>query len=466
MTADQPVAARSPGYVRRLGLFDAAMVVMGGIIGGGIFLNPSVVAQRAGTETGVLITWVAGGVIALAGALCFAELGGRRPEAGGGYVYLAEAFGPLPGFLYGWTFLFVINAGGIAAIAVTFARYSTDLAHLPATAVTPTALVAIVLLTVVNYIGVQAGAAVQNVLTILKLAALALLIIAGIAGPMHATGSPSTVVADTVASSGGAGLSLRSLGVALLPVLFAYGGWVHANNVGGELRDGSRTLPRAIIVGVAGVVLVYVLANVAYLRALGVTGLAASAAPASDVLRQVAGPVGATLIALGIVVSTAGFVNVCILSAPRILQAMAADGLFLPEAAKLHPRYHTPHVAIVVQAAWAALLTLSGTYAQLLDYVVFGDWLFFGLIAATLFRYRARDARAEPASPASYRVPGYPILPGIFVLTAAYVVGSSAMSNPMNALIGAAIIALGVPVFLWQRGRTRRSPTVWPPARG
>ncbi|MEO7987865.1 MAG: amino acid permease [Gemmatimonadales bacterium] len=457
MTADKPVAAGSPGYIRRLGLFDAAMVVMGGIIGGGIFLNPSVVAQRAGTETGVLITWLVGGVIALAGALCFAELGGRRPEAGGGYVYLAEAFGPLPGFLYGWTFLFVINAGGIAAIAVTFARYSTDLAHLPAAAVTPTALIAIILLTAVNYVGVQAGAAVQNVLTILKLAALALLIIAGIAGPLHATGSTSSDAAETVASSG-AGLSLRSLGVALPPVLFAYGGWAHANNVGGELRDGSRTLPRAIIVGVAGVILVYVLANVAYLRALGVTRLAASAAPASDVLRQVAGPTGATLIALGIVVSTAGFVNVCILSAPRILQSMAADGLILPGAAKLHPRFHTPHVALIVQSAWAALLTLSGTYAQLLDYVIFGDWLFFGLIAATLFRYRARDARAEPAPPASYRVPGYPVLPGIFVLTAAYVVGSSAISNPLNALIGAMIIALGVPVFLWQRGRTRRPP--------
>ncbi len=442
----------SPTYVRRLGLFDAAMVVMGGIIGGGIFLNPSIVAQRIATANGVLVTWVIGGAIGLAGALCFAELGGRRPFAGGGYVYLREAFGPLPAFLYGWTFLFVINAGGIAAIAVTFARYATDLARLPSGWVSPLAVAAIVVFTVVNYIGVETGAAVQNVFTVLKLAALALLIMAGFTA---ASPSPAMTAAGVPEA---ATISIRGLGVALLPVLFAYGGWAHANNVGGELQHGDRTLPRAIMLGMSGVILVYVLANAAYLHVLGAAGLARSAAPASDVLRRTLGPIGSTLISLGIIASTLGFVGVCIMTAPRILHAMAADGLFLPSVAALHPRFHTPHIGLVIQGAWAAVLTLSGTYGQLLDYTVFGDWIFFGLIAATLFWYRSGDKRGAPPRadgdrPRGYRSPFYPVLPGLFVCTCAYVVVSSIASNPANALLGAVLIGLGVPVFWWFRWR-------------
>jgi basic amino acid/polyamine antiporter, APA family len=435
--------ALSTGYARRLGLFDAAMVVMGGIIGGGIFLNPSIVAQRVGSTAGVLTTWILGGAIGMAGALCFAELGARRPHAGGGYVYLREAFGPLPAFLYGWTFLLVINAGGIAAIAVTFSRYLGALVNLPSGWVPALAVAAILTLTAVNYVGVQTGAAVQNVLTVLKLAALVLLIVAGLRDVP--TPQPPT------AADGGAAISVRTLGVALIPVLFSYGGWAHGNNMGGELKDGDRTLPRAIILGVAGVILVYVLANAAYLRVLGVAGLAASRAPASDLLRHTFGPTGATVISLGIVTSTLGFVGVAIMTAPRILQAMAADGLALPRAAALHPRFHTPHVALVVQGIWAAVLTLSGTYGQLLDYTVFGDWIFFGLIAATLFRYRSRERATAAERWTGYRAPLYPLLPAVFLLVCGYVVASSIASNPRNALIGAGLISLGVPVFAWQR---------------
>ena len=262
-------------------------------------------------------------------------------------------------------------------------------------------------------------AAVQNLFTVLKLAALALLIVAGLSAPLRPPVAPGL--------SHDASISVRSLGVALIPVLFAYGGWAHANNVGGELRDGDRTLPRAIVLGVSCVVIVYLLANIAYLHALGVEGLARSTAPASDVLRHAFGPAGSTLISLGIVVSTLGFVGVAIMSAPRILQAMAADGLVLPSAAALHPRFHTPHIALLVQGGWAVVLTLSGTYGQLLDYVVFGDWIFFGLIAATLFRFRARDRR-EPGHDSArrtYRAPFYPVLPALFVITCGYVVVSS-----------------------------------------
>jgi APA family basic amino acid/polyamine antiporter len=441
-------------YLRRLGLFDASMVVMGGIIGGGIFLNPSIVAQRISSPRGVLATWIIGGAIGLAGALCFAELGSRRPQAGGGYVYLREAFGPLPAFLYGWTFLFIINAGGIGAIAVTFARYAADLARLPPSSVTPVAVASIVVLTTVNYVGVQVGAAVQNLFTVLKLVALALLIVAGfIAVPVASSAVAAQAPAATV--------SIRTLGVALIPVLFSYGGWAHANNLGGEVKDGSHTLPRAIMLGMAGVIVVYLLANAAYLRALGASGLAQSATPASDVLHRALGQTGSTLIGLGIVASTFGFVSVAIMTAPRILQMMAADGLMLPSVAALHPRFHTPHLALLVQGVWAVVLTLSGTYGQLLDYTVFGDWIFFGLIAATLFSYRNQDRRRrlpvqDEEGAAGYRAPLFPVLPALFVCACGYVVISSIASNPLNALTGAGLIGLGVPVFLWYHRSTGR----------
>ncbi|HZS60777.1 MAG TPA: amino acid permease [Gemmatimonadaceae bacterium] len=450
----------STGYARRLGLFDAAMVTAGGIIGGGIFLNPSVVAQRVPTSTLIVIVWVLGGAIAATGAFCFAELGGRRPEAGGGYVYLKEAFGPLPAFLYGWTFLVVINTGGMAAVAVTFAHYSADLVHLPASAERPIAIGTVLLLTIVNVRGIRAGATTQNIFTILKLVALAAVIVAGVAlglgyhgaGPAPTTASAPVVTGDLV----------RIIGVALVPILFAYGGWAHANNVGGEVKDPERTLPRAMLVGMAIVIVVYLLANVAYLAALGRDGLAVSRAPATDTLRRAVGPLGGTLVGLGIAFSTFGFVNITILSAPRILQTMAADGLFFQRAAVLHPRFRTPAVALWWQAVWGVVLTASGSYGALLDYVVFGDWLFFASIAATLFVYRRRE-RETGVKYAGFRVPGYPVVPLIFIVVAGYVMVSSIRSGPRNALIGAGLIALGVPVFLlWRRSRTPVSQTAPP----
>jgi APA family basic amino acid/polyamine antiporter len=439
----------STHYVRRLGIFDTTMVVIGGIIGAGIFLNPAIVAQRVHTSVFILTTWTVGGVVALVGALSFAELGARRPQAGGGYIYLTEIFGPLAAFLYGWTFLLIINSGGIAAVAVTFARYTADLFGLSTGYIKPLAAAALVALSGVNYFGVRPGSITQNIFTVLKLLALAVLIGAGVFFAGQAfhpiPENPPTSVESTFGV-------IRALGYALIPVLFAYGGWQYSNNIASEIIAPERTLPKALAIGMSVVVVVYVLANVAYIRTLGAAGLASSLAPAADTMRAVMGPLGGTLMAAGIMASTIGFVNSGILSAPRMLQTMAGDGLFFRFAARLHPRYHTPTGGIVIQAVWAIALVLSGTYGQLLDYVVFGDWIFFGLIVATIFGYRRRDAAGTSEIPRTYRVPGYPLLPALFVVTAVFVVASAVWSNPRNAVLGVLLMAAGVPAFVfWRR---------------
>ena len=432
-------------YVRSLGVFSTTMVVIGGIIGAGIFLNPAIVAQRVHSAAFILTAWIIGGGVALIGALAFAELGARRPQAGGGYIYLTEAFGPLAAFLYGWTFLFIINSGGIAAVAVTFARYTVDLLGISTAYIKPLAAALLVALAGVNYFGIRSGSITQNIFTVLKLAALTVLIFVGIF--LARGGAGATTPTETIHGLG----VVRALGIALIPVLFAYGGWQYSNNIASEIVDPERTLPRSLGIGIAVVIAVYVLANVAYIRVLGPTGLAASLAPAADTMRVVMGPLGAALMAVGIIVSTIGFVNSGILSAPRMLQAMSADGLFFRFASRLHPKYRSPAGGILIQAVWAVALALSGTYGQLLDYVVFGDWIFFGLIVATIFAYRRSDARTG-ATPTVFRMPGYPVLPALFVIVAVYVVVSAILSNPRNALLGALLIALGIPAFLfWRR---------------
>src|SRR5205807_2411958 len=447
--------SRSPvltTYARRVGLFSGTMAVIGGIIGGGIFRTPAAVAERVGSPRLALAAWVVGGAIALVGAFCFGELGRRRPSAGGGYVYLRETWGPLPAFLYGWALLLVIATGAIAAVAVTFANYALALAGLSPGLTVPVAIGAIALLSGINYVGVKPAAVTQNVFTILKLAALAALIVAGLVLAV-----PSTVLhhpPPPATDRGGVVGVVVALGAALVPILFADGGWQQTNFIAEEIIEPERNLPRALIMGVAGVVAVYLLANVAYLRVLGASGLALSLAPAADVMGRVLGPAGRRLISAGIALSTFGFLNLVILVTPRVFQAMAADGVFLPWLARLHPVYRTPAGAIAFMGAWSIVLALSGTYAQLLDYVVFGDWIFFGLTVASLFIYRRRALPPVPplhvverGSGGEARVPGYPWTPALFVLAAAYVVVSSIVANPKNALIGTGLLALGVPVY-------------------
>ncbi|MFI5207121.1 MAG: APC family permease [Gemmatimonadales bacterium] len=436
-------------YARRLGLFSGTMAVVGGIIGTGIFLNPANVARITREPALTTFVWALGGAIALIGAFCYAELGARRPKAGGGYVYLREALGPLPAFLYGWALLLVIATGACAAVAYTFGSYAAALFGLGEGAIKPIAVLAIVGLSAVNYLGVAEGAMTQNIFTLLKLGALAVVIGCGLVLPFAA---PAPI--NYVGPLPPAGWQLPlAVGTALVPILFAYGGWQQTNFIAEEIKDAERTLPRALILGTAIVVLVYVTANMAYMRVLGVTGLGQSAAPAADLMTSVVGAWGRRLISLGIACSTFGFLNLVILVTPRVYQAMAADGVFLPALARLHPVHRTPGAAIMLQGGWAILLTMTKTYDRLLDYVVFGDWIFFGTTAATLFVYRRRLGPPERS-----RVPLYPVLPLLFIAAALYVVISSVASAPGNAAIGVLLIGAGVPVYLLWRPRATAAP--------
>jgi basic amino acid/polyamine antiporter, APA family len=417
------------------------MAVIGGIIGGGIFRTPASVAERVGTAPLFLTAWVLGGLVALAGAFCYGELGSRRPKAGGGYVYLRETLGPLPAFLYGWALLFVIGSGAIAAVAKTFAGYFLSLTGLPGNLTVPVAVAAIVLLAGINYLGVKPAAITQNIFTILKLTALAALIAVGLTLTVPYRPLPSSTVPV------GPGGVVIALGAALVPILFTYGGWQQTNFIAEEIIAPERNLPRALVLGVIGVVTVYLLANIAYLRVLGSAGLAHSTAPAADVMRGLLGPPGATIISAGITASTFGFLNLVILVTPRVFQAMAADGVFFPRFAALHPVYRTPTAAILLQCVWSIVLTLNKSFTALVDYVAFGDWIFFGLTVVGLFIYRSRGGDPPP-----FRAPGGMWVPGFFVVAAAYVVASSVGANPGNALIGTGLILLGVPVFrYWRR---------------
>jgi APA family basic amino acid/polyamine antiporter len=437
----------SVAYARRVGLFSGVMMVIGGIIGSGIFRNPQVVAQRVHTPGLTLGAWVLGGVIALIGAFVYGELGQRFPRAGGGYVYIRDAYGTLPAFLYAWALLLMVATGAIAAVAVTFANYFIALTGL---AVSPNLLAgfAIVLLSAVNYLGVKPGAVTQNVFTVLKLVALAVVIGAGLAAAVHwlpvARPEPVPVTAPRSA--------LLALAAALVPVLFSYGGWQQTNYIAEEIIDPEWNLPRALVIGVIGVVIVYLLANYTYLATLGAAGLATSEAPAADAMGRLLGPAGRTLITAGIVVSTFGFLNLVILVSPRVYQAMAADGLFFPRLARLHPRYRTPAAAIVVQCAWAIILLGLGTYGALLDYVVFADWITFSATASTLFVYRARARRAG-GDATTFLTPGYPVTPLLFIAAGIYVVIGSVASNPGNALKGTALLLAGIPVYLFWKGK-------------
>ena len=426
---------------RRLGAFDATMIVMGGIIGSGIFINPYVVARQLHTPLHIIAVWVAGGVVALLGALVYGELASLRPEVGGQYAYLRDAYHPAVAFLYGWGLLLVIQSGGMAAVAATFAKYFVELTRIPVRdAVLATGV--LLILTVINCFGVRSGSNTQNVLMILKLAAIAALIVVGFFGRRSPVATAPMTHDD-----------LLAFGAAMTPVMFAYGGWQTATFVSGELRRPQRDLVVGLLLGVAGVATVYVAVNVVCLRVLGAAGLAATTTPASAVMRTVLGSRGATIIAVGIAISTLGFLSQSMLTAPRVYYAMAADGVFFRSVSWIHPRTQVPVVAIVLQGVIATVITLSGTYEQILSYVVSVDFIFFGLTGLALFIFRRRLA------PAPFRAPGHPITTALFTLACWLVVASTIDRAPVNSAIGLAILAAGLPAyFVWSRGQRGGQP--------
>lgn len=433
------------GLARQLGLFGTTMAVMGGIIGAGIFINPYLVAQRVHTSGLILAAWVAGGIIALLGGFVYAELAARLPVVGGQYAYLRDSLHPAVAFVYGWVLLLVIQTGGMAAVAVTFARYFVELTQWPIPD-SVVAAAALALLTAINCLGVRAGSRVQSILTLVAIAAIGVLELCS-----FTRGGASRISWQPLSDQPFSSNLLLAFGSAMTPVVFAYGGWQTASFLGGEVREPQRTLPRGLVLGVLGVIVVYTSINFAYLRALGADGLAASTTPASSVMRALLGPHGAQFIAAGIAFSAFGFLAQSMLTAPRVYFAMAADRVFFQKVAQVHPRTQAPVVAIILQGIWAIVIALSGTYAQVVNYVVAMDCLFIGLTAVCLFVLRARSAPNE--SNAAFRVPGHPWSTLLFILAEWAVVISTFAHDPVRSFIGLAIAAGGLPIFFFRRAR-------------
>jgi basic amino acid/polyamine antiporter, APA family len=427
---------------RQLGLFDATMIVMGGIVGAGIFANPSEVAHRVHTPFLILGVWVVGGLFAMCGAFIWAELATRLPGTGGQYLYLREAYHPAVGFVYGWGLLLVTQTGGMAAVAVIFASYFRALTGVGWND-SVIAAVVLMVLTGVNCLGARAGSNVQSAFMLLRIAAIAGLVIFG-----FALGGNSPKSDPLLGQPVSLGL-LKNIGSAMVPIAFAYGGWQTASFVAGEMRDARRDLSRGLLMGVAGVVALYLAVNFVCLRALGPAGLDATTTPASDVMRATLGERGAQWIAAGIAISTLGFLSQSMLTAPRVYYTMARDGVFLASVGKLSQHTRAPVIAIILQGMAAITIACSGTYGQILNFEVTVDFIFFAMTAASLFILRRHQIGSDTVT---YRVPGHPFTTILFVLSCAGIVGSAIVASPANSAIALGIMLAGLPVYCyWSR---------------
>jgi len=426
-----------------IGLPSAVLLVMGGMVGVGIFVNPAVVARTLPSPQLVLLAWSIGGVIAILGAFVYAELSARIPATGGEYVYLRDTYGPLAGFLFGWTTLLVVQAGGLAAVAIVFARNLNVL--FGGGLVEPMVVLAVLgLLGAINCMGVKAGDGAQSALGALKFAAIAGLIIAGLCF------APKTLALTPPAAHEAPSDALKRFGEAMIPVVFSYGGFQTANYVAGEMTNGRRNLARALVYGVLAVVVIYLLVNIACLKVLGVKALGSTLTPTSDVLNLVAGPVGAKLAAGAVTLSAIGFLSQGMLTGPRVYFAMARDGLFFRQAALVGENSRAPVAAIVVLAIWTSVLALSGSYERILSYVIAMNFLFFGLSASCIFILRRREAASGAVSD-GFRAPLYPWSIGLFILICGVMVLTTFWTHPIDSLVGYAIMALGVPPYLYWR---------------
>jgi APA family basic amino acid/polyamine antiporter len=432
---------------QRLTLFDMTMIAIGSTIGSGIFLTPSIIAKALPSPKWIILVWIVGGLLSLSGALTFSELGAMMPRAGGVYVYLSKAYGGLIGFLYGWAYFLVVNTGGIAALAVAFSTYFAYFVPLSPVGIKTFAICGILFVTVINVLGVKYGAIFSDLFTVLKLLGIAGVIIVGIGwGSVKATdfSAPLPHLPHGLGSA---------LALAMVGVLWSTGGWQHATFAAGEAKDAKRTLPVSMIFGTIAVTAIYFLTNIAYMFLLSPSRIAASERVAADAVQVVLGSFGGTIISLAIFISAFGTTGIYALTAPRIYYAMASDGLFFRKVAEVHPKCHTPAFAIIFQSIWAIVLILFwGTFENLISYVVFTDWIFFALTAASIFIFRRRFPDAERP----YRTLGYPLTPLFFIAISAWFVLNTLVEKPAQAWAGIGFLLVGVPVFYFWKNKSKR----------
>ena len=459
----------SPGLIRGLGLWDCVLLTIGSVVGTGIYLTPGDMAKDLPHAGLMLLVWAAGGLLVLAGALTFAELGVRYPRAGGIYQYLKEVYGPVWGFLYGWTAFLVIMSGGIAALGVAFGEYlgsfipffSTRhyLLAVPIGGWTwrlsggqVAALLAILLLTAINHFGLREGAGVQNAFTVLKIGSIAAFAVLGLLVRAPVSGALTAPLPAALRPATAPGALISAFGVAMIAVLWTYDGWYALTCSAGEVRDPGRNLPRGLIYGTAAVTGLYVLLNLAYVRALPVPAMAASDRVGEAAAVVLFGPAASRLVSLAVLISTFGCLSATILYSSRIYQPMAADGVFFPALAAIHPRHRTPTASLWAQTLWAVILTVSGTYEQLYTYVVFASVLFHAAAAAAVFVLRRRRPRVD----VPYRTWGYPVVPALFVLACLLLIGNTLVQRPAESLWGLGLVAVGLPAYAVFSRRRRR----------
>jgi APA family basic amino acid/polyamine antiporter len=440
----------SPTLVRTLGLRDLTMLVIGGVIGSGIFLVPGAIQRRVGNSVGLaILVWVAGGFLSLVGALTYGELAAMKPQAGGLYVYIRDCFGRLPAFLYGWTLFLVIASGGIAALAVAFSAYLGQIIPLTPLMMNVTSVAIIAVITIVNIYGTRESSDLQNWTTYAKI--IGILAMSGVllwlGHGFHGSGAllwPARVNGSTISN----------FGLAMIAALWSYEGWQFASFSAGEAAHPQRDFPRAFFYGTLSLTIIYVTAALSYVAALGPEAAGHSDTIAAAAMAVILGPMAAKFVALLIMISTFSSANSIQLTSPRVYYAMAGDGLFFRRMAEVHPRFRTPAFAIFTSGVWAAILACLGSFEQLFTYVIFTGWIFYGLAGASIFFYRSR----MPGSELPYRVPGYPWTPAIFVLASAALVANAISSRPAGAIEGLGIVLAGLPAYLlWPTRRTKAS---------
>ena len=451
---DRPFPASVPSppatLARTLGLRDLTMLVIGAVIGSGIFLVPGAIQRQVGGSVGLaMLVWVAGGLLSLVGALTYGELAAMKPEAGGLYVYIRDCFGRLPAFLYGWTLFLVIATGGIATLAVAFSAYLGNVVPLTPFATKLAAIAMIGVITVVNIYGTRESSDLQNWTTYIKVALILGMsaVLLWLGRGFHGSGSilwPGRI----------SGSLVSNFGLAMIAALWSYEGWQFASFSAGEAAHPQRDFPRAFFYGTLSLTVIYVIAALSYVAALGPAAAARSDTIAATAMGVILGPTAAKFVAFLVMISTFSSANSVQLTAPRVYYAMAGDRLFFRKMAEVHPRFRTPAFAILTAGIWAAVLACLGSFQQLFTYVIFTGWIFYGLAGASIFVYRRR----MPGAALPYRVPGYPWTPAIFVLATAALVVNAIFSGPAGAIEGLAVVLAGVPAYLIWRTRGSKKP--------